>query len=417
MYPFIEYKNNALFVEDVDVAKLAAEVGTPFYCYSSAALKGAYARLKKSVNHPRVSFHYAVKALPNIAVIKTLASCGAKMDIVSGGELKRCLAAGVDPKNIVFSGVGKSDEEIRFAIEKGIYRINLESIPEMEAVSAIAQSLNKRVPVALRINPEVAGAGAHEKISTGAEEDKFGINWDHVEETAARCGNALDLAGITCHIGSQITDVAPFAEAANRIVDMVTRLRKAGHNIRQVSLGGGLGISYEGEEPPVEDYGALVHATAERLACDVELEPGRCLVGEAGILVSKVLYVKHGTAKDFLVIDAAMNDLIRPTLYEAYHPIVPVAGKQSPAMAVYDVVGPVCESGDFLALDRELPTCHKGDLIALLCAGAYGSSMSSTYNSRALVPEVLVSGVKTAVIRARLTIEQQLAWETAPDWT
>jgi diaminopimelate decarboxylase len=417
LYPFIGYKNGRLFVEDTDVSVLAEKIGTPFYCYSSAAMRSAYENLAAAIDHPRVRMHYAVKACSNLAVIKLLAGCGAGMDIVSIGEFKRCLAAGVKPGHVVFSGVGKTDEEIEFALKNGVGQFNVESIPEIDAIARIAGHLKTRAPVALRINPEV-GAGGHDKISTGREEDKFGVNWEQVEGAYAHMAGlpTLQALGLTCHIGSQITEVQPFIDAAARVEEMVGRLRHAGHTISRISLGGGLGISYQGESVPVTGFGKLVHDFAERMGCDIELEPGRHLVGEAAILVSKVIFVKHGTAKDFLVIDAAMNDLIRPTLYEAYHPIVPVVEKKDAPLGVYDVVGPVCETGDYLALDRQLPACHAGDHIALLCAGAYGATMASTYNSRALCPEVLISGVKFATVRARLTIEQQLVWETMPEW-
>lgn len=413
----ITYKNNRLCVEEVDVATLAKEVGTPFYCYSTAVIRNAYQGLVKAINHPKVKIHYALKACSNIAVIRTLAKEGAGMDIVSIGEFKRCIEAKVDPANIVFSGVGKTRDEIKAALKAGIGQFNVESLPEIDVIADVAQELKLTAPVALRINPEV-GAGGHEKISTGKEEDKFGINWGQVESTYAHMASrkGLKAVGVTMHIGSQITEVQPFADAIVKMEDMVKRLRAAGHNIERVSLGGGLGISYRGEEVPVAAYGKLIHEAANRLGCAIELEPGRHLVGEAGILVTKVLYIKHGTAKDFMVVDAAMNDLIRPTLYEAHHPIEPVILKKDAPMGVYDVVGPVCETGDYLALDRQIPTQHADDLIALLCAGAYGATMASAYNSRALVPEILVSGGKFAIIRPRLTIEQQLAWENIPNW-
>ncbi|MBI3418598.1 MAG: diaminopimelate decarboxylase [Proteobacteria bacterium] len=415
--PAIAYKNDRLFVEDVDVAALAKEIGTPFYAYSTSAISKAYENLVAAIAHPRVKIHYAVKANSNIAVIKVLSRAGAGMDIVSGGELKRCLKAGVKAADIIFSGVGKTEEEIGFALKKDIGQFNIESLPEMEILARLAQGMKRRAKVALRINPGI-DAGGHAKISTGKEEDKFGINWDQVENAYACVSEipALEAVGLTTHIGSQITETAPFQNAAARLEDMVKRLRARDLSVQRVSLGGGLGISYRGEKIPVAEFGRLVRGFAERLDCEVELEPGRHLVGEAGILVTKVLYVKRAAAKNFLVVDAAMNDLIRPTLYEAHHHIQPVTRPQDNALETYDVVGPVCETGDYFAKDRQLPITQANDLIALLCAGAYGASMSSTYNSRALCPEILILGRKSAVIRPRLTIEQQLSWENIPNW-
>lgn len=418
MSEFITYKNGRLHVEGVDVTDIAEKVGTPFYVYSSAAMVSAFQRLRDVINHPRVKIFYAVKANSNIAVLKTLYRAGAGMDIVSGGEMKRALAAGIPGSAMVFSGVGKTEEEIRFALEKGIYQFNAESLPEIATINRVAGSMGKRAPLALRINPDV-DAQTHAKIATGKEENKFGINWDHVLEACRMVAESphLNFVGITTHIGSQITDLDPFRTAYDRVDEMVAMLRNAGGlDVQRVSLGGGLGIPYQGHAIPLEAYGRLVHETAELLGATLELEPGRFLVGEAGALVTRVIHVKKGTAKNFVVVDAAMNDLIRPTLYEAFHPIQPVLEAGSGKTLSCDVVGPVCETGDYLGLDRQLPPLKSGDLLAVLCAGAYGASMASTYNSRSLVPEILVSGDKYGIIRPALTIEKQLAWEYIPEW-
>ncbi len=417
MNKFIARREGRLCVENVDVAGLAGQTGTPFYCYSRAAMEEACRNFAAAVDHPKVKIHYAVKANSNLAVIRLLSNRGCGMDVVSGGELARCRKAGVKAGDILFSGAGKSAEEIEAALLAGIGQFNVESLPELDAVSRAAQRLGRTAPVALRMNPEVE-AGHHAKASTGKEEDKFGINWDQVEKAyaVAEALPGLELKGLSMHIGSQIVSAAPYVRAAARMEDMIARLRKAGHRVEHASLGGGLGISYRGENIELEEYGKLARGFAERTGCAVKLEPGRFLVGEAGILVTKVLYIKHGTVKDFMIVDAAMNDLIRPTLYDSWHAIEPVIWNPSGPSDVYDVVGPVCETGDYFALDRQLPVCQAHDLVAILCAGAYGACMASTYNSRALIPEILVSGKNFALIRPRLTIEQQMAWETVPDW-
>lgn len=412
----IAYRNGRLFIEEVDIAKLADEIGTPFYAYSATAINDAYSRLRNTANHPRVKIFYAVKALSNIAILKLLGKAGAGMDVVSGGEIKRCLAAGIPASRMVFSGVGKTAEEIALALGEGIYQFNVESLPELEAVSNIAVQLKRQAPVALRVNPDI-DAGAHIKIITGKEENKFGINWDQVEEAYAQAStlSGLDVMGLSVHIGSQIMQVAPFRKAAEKLEKMVKRLRASGKKVERVSLGGGFGIPYQGGVFPLAEFGKLAGDVAEKIQCDIELEPGRFLTGEAGILVTRTLYVKHGTAKNFLIVDAAMNDLIRPTLYEAYHPIARVV-EGNGRKEYYDVVGPVCETGDYFAQNREMEACFQGDLIAIFCAGAYGTSMASAYNSRPLIAETLIKGQNFAIIRPALTIEQQLSWENTPQW-
>ncbi|NDE90682.1 MAG: diaminopimelate decarboxylase [Alphaproteobacteria bacterium] len=413
---YIAHKNNRLMIEGVDIANLAATIPTPFYIYSSATMRARFQSLKAAVNHPRVKIFFAVKANSNIAVLSVLGKEGANMDIVSSGEMKRALAAGIPGSRMVFSGVGKTDDEIAFALQNDIYQINAESLPELDAINRVAVRLNVKAPIALRVNPDV-DAKTHAKISTGKDENKFGISWDHVEEAVRKVASLPNLTfmGLSAHIGSQITNTQPFVNSAARMEEMVARLRGAGHTIQRISLGGGLGIPYRGETIPLADFGKLVHAFAEKMQCDVELEPGRFLVGEAGVLITKVIYVKKTNSKQFLIVDGAMNDLIRPTLYEAYHPIGKVIEADTKATPqTYDIVGPICETGDFLAQDRPLAPCQEGDLIAIFMAGAYGATMSSMYNSRSLIGEVLVNGNQTAIIRKPLTIEQQLLWETIP---
>ncbi len=422
MTQLIDYKNSRLMMEDVDIATLAETIPTPFYVYSAGTMRARYHELVSAINHPRVKIFYAVKANSNIAVLSLLGKAGANMDIVSVGEMKRALAAGISGNRMVFSGVGKTDEELAFALQNDIYQINAESLPELDAINRVAARLNLIAPVALRVNPDV-DAQTHAKIATGKDENKFGISWDQVQDAfkQADAHSHINVLGLSAHIGSQITTTEPFLNSAARMEEMVTRLRAQGHSIQRVSLGGGLGIPYQDEAIPVIEFGKLVRGFAEKMNCDVELEPGRFLVGEAGVLVTKVIYVKNTSSKNFLIVDAAMNDLIRPTLYEAYHPIAKVLeakvlrdSRGEAAQQHYDIVGPICETGDYLAENRALPPCQAGDLIAIFMAGAYGATMSSMYNSRALISEILVDGKKTTVIRKPLTIEQQLVWETIP---
>ena len=416
MTQLIAYKHSRLMMEDVNIANLAQTAPTPFYAYSAGTMRARYHELVNAVNHPRVKIFYAVKANSNIAVLSILGKAGANMDIVSVGEMKRALAAGITGERIVFSGVGKTEAELAFAMQHNIYQINAESLPELDAINRIAASLNCVAPVALRVNPDV-DAQTHAKISTGKDENKFGISWDHVE-AAFKYADALpniNVMGLSAHIGSQITSCEPFINSAARMEEMVLRLSSSGYKVHRVSLGGGLGIPYQDQTIPVAEFGKLVHDFAEKMQCDIELEPGRFLVGEAGILVTKVIYVKESGSKKFLIVDAAMNDLIRPTLYEAYHPIAKVLeNSKTEGLQTYDIVGPICETGDYLAENRALPPCQAGDLIAIFMAGAYGATMSSMYNSRNLIGEILVDGQKAHIIRKPLTIEQQLLWETIP---
>ena len=413
-----EYRDGALFAEDVDVTALAGQVGTPFYVYSAATLRRHIRVMQDAFAGMPTLVAYAMKANSNQAVLTLLAREGAGADVVSGGELERAIAAGIPAAKIVFSGVGKSVREMRRGLDLGIKCFNLESEPELERLSEIAASMGKVAPVSVRINPDV-DAGTHAKISTGKKGDKFGIPYARAREVYARIAAlpGVEAVGIDMHIGSQITNMVPFDNAYGLLADLVRELRAEGHNIRHVDVGGGLGIPYHADEaaPPLPvEYAAIVTKHIAGLGVELVLEPGRLIVGNAGILVTRVEYVKQAE-KSFVIVDAAMNDLIRPTLYEAFHEIEPVKHSNLPQITA-DVVGPVCESGDFLAQDRKMPGVKEGDLLAVMSAGAYGAVMASTYNSRPLVPEVLVDGDKWHVIRPRPSIEALIALDSVPDW-
>ena len=416
-----EYRDGVLHAEDVPVPQIAAAVGTPFYCYSTATLTRHYNVFSNALSGFDSLVCYAMKANSNQAVLKTLAALGSGADVVSEGELRRALAAGIPANKILFSGVGKTAREIDFALNAGILCFNVESMPELEAISVRAQALGKVAPISLRINPDV-DAKTHKKISTGKAENKFGISWKDAQAAYKRAAElpGLKVTGIDMHIGSQITDLGPFDKAFALLSELTETLRADGHEIDHVDIGGGLGVPYreDNEPPPLPDaYAEIVGKHIKRLGVKVFVEPGRLIAGNAGILVSEVIYLKRGEAKNFLIVDAAMNDLIRPTLYDAYHSIKPVVqpGVDAERITV-DVVGPVCETGDFLAQDRELPLMQPGDLISVGTAGAYGAVQAGTYNSRLLVPEVLVNGDKFHVIRPRPTYEQLLALDSIPDW-
>jgi diaminopimelate decarboxylase len=414
------YRDGVLHAEDVSLETIAAELGTPFYCYSQATLERHLAVFQNAFAGAPALVAFSVKALSNLAVLRLLAARGAGADVVSGGELKRALAAGVPPARIVFSGVGKTREEMRLALEADISLFNVESEPELEALADVALSLGKQAPVAFRINPDVR-AGGHEKISTGKAEDKFGISYKRARQVYARAAAlaAIDIAGIDMHIGSQITELEPFERAFRLMAELTETLRSDGHNIRHVDLGGGLGVPYRGNNdvpPHPDEYSAMVKRTLGHLNVKYVLEPGRMIVANAGILVSRVIYVKDGAEKHFVIQDAAMNDLIRPTLYDAYHEIVPVHEPQSPETMLADVVGPVCESGDYFAKSRRLPALRQGDLIAIMTAGAYGAVQSGTYNTRPLVPEVLVKESRWALVRPRQTFEELIGLDRMADW-
>ena len=418
MNPFV-YKNGALHAEDVAVADIASAVGTPFYCYSTAGLVQRYTDFANAFSHNRATICYAVKANGNLAVIRTLAALGAGADVVSEGELRRALAAGTPPDRIVFSGVGKSRAELAYALTQGIVQINVESEPELEALSEICVALDKTASIGVRVNPDV-DAQTHAKISTGKAENKFGIDITRASAVFAR---ARDLPGVNpvsvaVHIGSQITDLTPLRIAFGHLASLVDRLRADGHNITRLDLGGGLGIRYEDETPPTPaEYAAMVNETLGHLDCHLMFEPGRVLVGEAGILVTSVLYDKPGESRRFVIVDAAMNDLVRPSMYDAYHGVLPIRETSSDIMlSDADIVGPVCETGDTFARHRAMPPVDPGDMLAILSAGAYGAVMSSTYNARLLIPEVLVNGDAFAVVRARPSYDDLLKLDQFADW-
>jgi diaminopimelate decarboxylase len=415
------YIDGQLCAEDVRLERLAAEVGTPFYCYSTATLERHFRIFRDALAGLDVTVCFAVKANPNIAVIRTLARLGAGADVVSEGELRRALAAGVPPGRIVFSGVGKTRRELEAAVDLGILQINVESEGELEELNEVAVAMRRRAVIGLRVNPDV-DAHTHAKITTGRKENKFGVEWTRahgVLRLASRMPG-LKVAGVAMHIGSQLTDLQPFRDAFARMHDLVVMLRANGIPLERIDLGGGLGVPYQAgnERPPSPDeYAALVRRHLGDLGCALVLEPGRVLVGNAGLLISRILYVKEGATRTFLICDAGMNDLVRPAMYDAYHEILPLSepAADSPRRPV-DVVGPVCESGDTFARHRLLPPLAKDDLIAFATAGAYGAAMASTYNSRPLVPEVLVNGDAFAVVRRRPTYEEMLGQESLPEW-
>jgi len=413
-----QYRDDRLFAEEVDLTALAGKVGTPFYVYSAATLRRHVQVMRDAFKGIDTLVAYAMKANSNQAVIKLIAREGAGADVVSGGELERAIAAGVPANRIVFSGVGKTFAEMRRALEVGIKCFNLESEPELERLSDVAVSMGMTAPVSVRINPDV-DAGTHAKISTGKAENKFGIPFARAREVYARIAAlpGVRAVGVDMHIGSQITDMRPFDNAFALLAQLVRDLKAAGHDIRHADVGGGLGIPYHHDEdaPPAPPaYAEIVRKHIGPLGVSLVLEPGRLIVGNAGILVTKVEYVKEG-GKTFVIVDAAMNDLIRPTLYEAHHDIQPVIHSNL-AQITADVVGPVCETGDFIAQDRKMAGVKEGDLLAVMSAGAYGAVMASTYNSRPLVPEVLVDGDKWHVIRPRKSIAELIALDSVPDW-
>ncbi|MDP3552842.1 diaminopimelate decarboxylase [Methylocystis sp.] len=416
-----DYRNGALHAEEVAVATLADEVGTPFYCYSAATIRRHYQVFSQAFAGLDALVCYAVKANSNQAVLRLLAREGAGMDVVSGGELARALAAGVAPEKITFSGVGKTREEIVAALDAGIFCFNVESEPELEALSQAAVALGRPARVSLRVNPDV-DARTHKKISTGLAENKFGVPLSRAREVYAFAAKlkGIELAGADVHIGSQLTDLAPFDEAFSLLAELVRDLRADGHDISHVDLGGGLGIPYhDGDDPQSyhpDKYAEIVRRHFGGLGCKLVLEPGRLIVGNAGILVTRVIYVKHGDAKTFVIVDAGMNDLIRPTLYDAWHDIIPVQKNADRRKIVADVVGPVCETGDYLAHGREIAEPRAGELLCVLTAGAYGAVQSGAYNTRPLVPEVLVDGDRFAVIRPRPSVAALIAQDHVPAW-
>ncbi|MGB9260370.1 MAG: diaminopimelate decarboxylase, partial [Pseudolabrys sp.] len=407
--------------EAVNLDTLAAAVGTPFYCYSTATLTRHYQVFADAFADVPALVCYAMKANSNQAVVKTLAKLGAGADVVSGGELRRARLAGIPPDKIMFSGIGKTEPELALAVDEGIFCVNVESEAELELLSSIASAKGRSARVSIRVNPDI-DAKTHHKIATGKAENKFGIPISRAREIYARAAKlkGLEVAGVDMHIGSQITELDPFGNAFALLAEFVRVLRSDGHTISHVDLGGGLGIPYrdDNEAPPhPEAYAEVVKRATRDLDCRLIFEPGRLLVGNAGILMTRVLFVKHGEAKNFVIVDAAMNDLMRPTLYDAHHEIWPVAEKPSSGRRIRaDVVGPVCESGDFLAVNRDMVEPADGALLAVMSAGAYGAVQAGTYNTRALVPEVLVNGAEWALIRPRLEVDQLIALDRMPDW-
>ncbi len=415
------YRNGALHAEDVSINEIASAVGTPFYVYSTATLERHYQVFDEALAGMDHFICYAMKANSNMAVLRTMAAMGAGMDVVSGGEYARAIAAGVPGEHIVFSGVGKTREEMGAALTGGIRQFNVESEPEMRVLNEVALSLGKVAPITVRVNPDV-DAKTHAKIATGKSENKFGIPISKAREVYAEAASlkGLEVGGIDVHIGSQLTDLQPYEDAFNKVAELTETLRADGHDIRRLDLGGGLGIPYErsNEAPPLPiEYGEVIRRTVGHLGCEIEIEPGRLIAGNAGLLVTSVIYRKEGEGRNFLIVDAAMNDLIRPAMYEAHHDIIPaIEPEVGMEPTPHDIVGPVCESGDTFAKERNMPAMATGDLMVFRSAGAYGAVMASEYNSRPLIPEVLVKGDQFAVVRARPTYEEMINRDTIPDW-
>ncbi len=416
-----DFRNGEMYAEDVALSKIAAEVGTPVYVYSTATFERHYKVFSEVFSDVQALVAYSVKANSNIAVLATLAKMGCGADVVSGGELIRALSAGIPGSKIVFSGVGKTQNEMKLALDAGIRIFNVESLPELHALNDTAGSLGKKAPIAFRVNPDIS-AGGHEKISTGKAENKFGIAWDKAEEAYALAASLdhIDVKGVDVHIGSQIDSLDPFRRTIEKIGDLIGRLRKSGHNIQSFDIGGGLGIPYGNNEkipPHPSEYGAMVKEATRGLDVELIFEPGRMVSGNSGVLLSKVIYAKETGTRNFLIIDAAMNDLIRPALYDAFHDIEPVKAPGADfEEKLYDVVGPVCETGDTFTKGRSLPPMSADDLLVFHTAGAYGAAQASQYNTRPLVPEVMVNGDVYEVIRERPSIEDILKTERIPDW-
>ncbi|MEM0977927.1 MAG: diaminopimelate decarboxylase [Pseudomonadota bacterium] len=415
------YRNGILHAENVPIPEITKAVGTPTYVYSAATFRRHYDVFEDALSGMEHLICYAMKANSNIAILKLLGDMGAGMDVVSLGEYLRAKAAGIPGDRIVFSGVGKTPEEMRAALQGGIRQFNVESEPELEALNRVAQGLDLRAPITFRVNPDV-DAKTHEKIATGKKENKFGVPIEDARRLYAKAGTmgGIEVVGIDVHIGSQLTDLEPFRAAYKKVAELTEVLRSDGHQIMRLDLGGGLGIPYaqSNAAPPVpKEYGEMVRETVGHLGLEIEIEPGRLVAGNAGILVTSVIYNKKGDARDFLILDAAMNDLIRPAMYDAYHDIIPVLEPPvGVSKAPIDIVGPVCESGDTFAKQRMMPDLADGDLVAFRSAGAYGAVMSSEYNSRPLVPEVLVQDDHFAVIRPRPTFDEMINRDNVPEW-
>jgi diaminopimelate decarboxylase len=412
------YRGGRLFAEDVDLTKLAELAGTPLYVYSSATLERHY-RVFADAFPAGTLIAFSVKANGNLAVLKTLGQLGAGADVVSGGELKKALAAGIPPRRIVFSGVGKTPREMKLGLEAGIHQFNVESEPELEALNETALALGTRAPITIRVNPNV-DARTHAKITTGTSETKFGIPWSRARDAYAHAAKlaGIKIMGVDVHIGSQVTELGPFEQAFTRMAELIVTLRSDGHEITRADLGGGLGVPYRHDNHPPPDpdaYARIVTRLTKGLGVDLIFEPGRMIAANAGILLSRVIYVKDGEAKKFLIIDAAMNDLLRPALYDAYHDILSVNEAGAPRQR-YDIVGPICETTDIFARDREMPVLKSGDLVAIMTAGAYGAVMSSAYNARPPVAEVLVRGDAWSVVRPRMSEDALVEMDRLPDW-
>lgn len=419
MHHFV-YKDGRLFCEDTALEDIADRFGTPVYVYSATTLERHYKVFEEAFAPRKVHIAFAMKANSNVAVLRTLARLGAGADTVSAGEVRRALAAGIPGAKIVLSGVGKTRDELEFALENDVGQINIESEPEMDLLEQVAIDTGRKQAIATRVNPDV-GAGGHAKITTGKSENKFGVSFETAARLYARAHKSahLEPIGVACHIGSQITDLAPMDAAFRRMTAFAKELRAGGLPLRVLDLGGGLGVPYEGQaEPPSpKAYADMVVNAIGDLDVELAFEPGRLIAGNAGVLLSRTIYVKQGDGRKFLILDAAMNDLLRPALYDAFHDIWPVAqAAPGAAQEIYDVVGPICETGDTFATGRELPAAKPGDLFAFMTAGAYGATMSSTYNSRELAPEVMVKGDQVALTKRRMTVEDQLALEFMPDW-
>ena len=414
---FFPHINQQMFAEGVSIADIAKQVATPFYCYSNTAITANYSHYQRAFTDQDALICYAVKANSNQAVLATLARLGSGADVVSMGEIRRAISAGIPANKIVYSGVAKTAEEIHYALRQGIFQFNVESEPELELISEVATSLNTTAAIAFRINPDVC-AQTHEKISTGKAENKFGVPISKARIAYNRAAElpGIKVQGVDVHIGSQLTSLAPFEEAYQRIAALVTELRVDGHDISVIDVGGGLGITYQDEViPSKQDYADIVKAQLSHLGCKIIIEPGRSLLGNAGILVSSVVFIKHGEAREFLILDAGMNDLIRPSMYDAYHDIIAI-DKEGKSRVTYDIVGPVCETGDTFAKSRQIHQSEAGDLVAIMSAGAYGSVMSSSYNTRMLAPEVMVKDGKFSVVRAKPNYEEVINADTIPDW-
>ena len=416
---FAYNKDGEMQAEGVALRTIAAQVGTPFYCYSAAALRTAWQEFADGIKGMNASVCYAMKANSNLAVIKLFGDLGAGADIVSVGEMRRALAAGIPAGRIVYSGVGKKASELMAALEAGVGQVNVESSAELETLNSVAGQLGVKASITIRVNPDV-DAGTHTKITTGRKENKFGIDIDLAREAFALAGRLphLKVVGVAMHIGSQLTNLDPYRTAIARVRELIVQLRADGHAMDRFDIGGGLGIVYDKEQPPsIASFMAMVARETEGLGCELTFEPGRRLVGEAGVLVGEVILVKPGVSKTFVIVDAAMNDLIRPTLYEAWHDILPVRQPRPDAATIRcDIVGPICESGDYLAQNRDLAPLSAGDLVMIRSAGAYGAVMASSYNSRPLAPEVMVDGTRFAVTRPRPSIDEMISAERLPSW-